>query len=303
MNGIAVAGDELYVTYGWATNPFEVRATKDVSKVLGCVPLFTDAGYATCGQSAKGSGALWGGAPVVMGRYAYVPENSDDAGQAVQVVNISDAARPRKVKGLLGFPAGVTAGRSASGGVLAGIWAVGQGPVLYIGTITVPGSEGQPVTLAAYDTGRNAERPERVGRVVDLPAGYIIENMAAEGTTLLANLWDAKTGSARIAVVDFSNADAPSVAMLMPTPGCVPGAGNFIEMKSGFALFGCSTLGPSLMGIEVVDVRNVSKPVLAGRVGTELKRVNFLSLQGQWLYAVDAEGKLDTLDTGGAFGR
>jgi hypothetical protein len=303
MNGMTVAGDKLYVTYGWATNPLEIRETKDAGKVVGCVALFSDEGYATCGQSARGNGALWGGAPVVMGRYAYVPENSDDAGEAVQVVDVSDTARPVKVAGVRGAPAGVTAGRSVQGGVLAGIWAPAggastSGPRLYVGTITVPQSEGQPVTIAAYDAGRDAERPVRVGQTVSLEAGYIIENMAVEGTTVVANLWNEREGRAAIAVVDFANEQAPRVTTIEPTKGCVPGAGNFIEMKKGLALFGCSTLGPSLNGIEVVDVRDAGRPLLLGLVATELKRVNFLSLQGRWLFAVDVEGKMDVVDMG-----
>jgi hypothetical protein len=166
---------------------------------------------------------------------------------------------------------------------------------LYVGTITVPGSEGQAVTIAAYDVGRDAERPVQVGKVVSLGAGYIIENMAVEGTTVVANLWNWKTKDAAIAVVDFADEGAPRVATIAPTKGCVPGAGNFIEMKNGLALFGCSTLGPSLYGIEVVDVRDAARPVLLGLVATELKRVNFLSLQGRWLYAVDVEGRLDVV--------
>jgi hypothetical protein len=300
MNGMTVAAGKLYLTYGWATNPFEIRETRDVGKVVGCVPLFSDAGYAACGQSAQGNGALWGGAPVVMGKYAYVPENSDDAGQAVQVVDVSEPARPVKVTGTRWAPAGVTAGRSVQGGALAGIWAPSSGTSpsstrLYVGTITVPGSEGQAVTIAAYDVGRDAERPVQVGKVVSLGAGYIIENMAVEGTTVVANLWNWKTKDAAIAVVDFADEGAPRVATIAPTKGCVPGAGNFIEMKNGLALFGCSTLGPSLYGIEVVDVRDAARPVLLGLVATELKRVNFLSLQGRWLYAVDVEGRLDVV--------
>jgi len=303
MNGMAVAGDKLYVTYGWATNPFEIRERRDVGKVVGCVPLFSDEGYTACGQSARGNGALWGGAPVVTGRYAYVPENSDDAGQAVQVVDISDASRPVKVTGVRGFPAGVTAGRSFQGGVLAGLWAPASGASpsetrLYVGTITVPGSEGQPVTIAAYDAGRDAERPVRVGQAVSFGPGYIIENMAVEGTTVVANLWNGKTKYAVIAVVDFADERAPRVSTIEPTKGCVPGAGNFIEMKQGLALFGCSTLGTSLNGIEVVDVRDASQPVLLGVVATELKRVNSLSLQGRWLFAVDVEGKMDVVEWG-----
>jgi hypothetical protein len=231
-----------------------------------------------------------------MGRYVYVPENSDDRGQAVQVV---DAEGMKKVRGWLGFPAGVTAGRSVGGGVLAGMWAVpGSVGRLYVGTITVPGSEGQAVSIAAYDAGRDVERPVQVGRVVSLPAGYIVENMVAEGTTVVANLWNGTTKDAEIAVVDFWDEAEPRVVMMKPTPGCVPGAGNFIEMRQGLALFGCSTLGASLMGIEVVDVHDTAKPRLLGRVAEELKRVNFLSLQGRWLFAVDVEGNLDTVDLG-----
>jgi len=298
MNGMTVAGDKLFVTYGWATNPLEVRDAKDVAKVLGCVPLFSDEGYTACGQSAHGNGALWGGAPVVLGRYAYVPENSDDAGQAVQVVDVSDAARPVKVLGSRGLAAGVSAGRSYQAGVLAGIWAPASGSRLYVGTIKVPGSAGQAVTITAYDAARDAERPVQVGPGVSLMPGYIIENMAVEGTTVVANLWNEREGKAVIAVVDFAGDGLPRVTSLQPTKGCAPGAGNFIEMKHGLALFGCSTLGSSLNGIEVVDVRAPSRPELLGRVATELKRVNFLSLQGRWLFAVDVEGKRDVVDMG-----
>jgi hypothetical protein len=152
--------------------------------------------------------------------------------------------------------------------------------------------------MAAYDAGRDAERPVRVGQVVSLMPGYIIENMAAEGTTVLANLWNGREGKAVIAVVDFADERAPRVTTIQPTKGCVPGAGNFIEMKRGLALFGCSTLGASLNGIEVVDARDASRPVLLGLVATELKRVNFLSLQGRWLFAVDVEGKMDVVEFG-----
>jgi hypothetical protein len=231
-----------------------------------------------------------------MGRYAYVPENSDDAGQAVQVVDVSEPSRPVKVTGVRGFPAGVTAGRSLQGGALAGIWAPTSGGRLYVGTITVPGSEGQAVTIAAYDAGRDAERPVRVGQAVSLGPGYIIENMAVEGTTVVANLWNQREKKAAIAVVAFADESAPRVTTIEPTRGCVPGAGNFIEMKQGLALFGCSTLGTSLNGIEVVDVRDASRPVLLGIVAQELKRVNFLSLRGRWLFAVDVEGKMDVVE-------
>jgi hypothetical protein len=299
MNGITVAGERLYVTYGWATNPLEMRMRRDIGRAVGCVALFSDAGYKRCDEPAQGSGALWGGAPVATERYVYVPENSDDRGQALQVVDASDGLRLVKVRGVWGFPAGVTAGKSVGGGLLAGIWAVlGDAGRLYVGTITVPGSEGQPVTIAAYDTRKSAERPVQVGRVVNLPAGYIIENMAAEGTTVVANLWNGKTKDAEIALVDLWDESSPKVVTLKPTPGCVPGAGNFIEMNQGLALFGCSTLGESLMGIELVDVHDPAKPVLLGRVAQELKRVNSLSLQGRWLFAVDVDGRLDTVDLG-----
>jgi len=54
-------------------------------------------------------------------------------------------------------------------------------------------------------------------------------------------------------------------------------------------------------GIEVVQFSTASAPVLVGQAGATLTGVNFLALEGSYLYAVDLEGNLDTLLVGTTF--
>lgn len=306
MNGVTVNGSELYVTYGWATNPFEawsLGAGGTTPTLQGCTPLFTDAGYTTCGATpnAGDTGAMYGGNPYVVGGYAYVAENSDDAGQAVQIVNASNPSKPVQ-SNPLGSGLGVSGGNSTGGGALAGLWAPGSGTLLYVGTNTVPGSEGQPVTITAYDAGQNALTPVKVGVSLNLPAGYLIQNMGVQGTTVVANLWNGVGGSAGLIVVaSFANPNAPTMVQVAPTSGCVPGAGSFIAMQNGYAFFGCGSPGTLQTGIEVVSVANPTAPMLLGQIATSLTRVNYIVPEGRYLFATDIQGNFDTIDAGSLF--
>jgi hypothetical protein len=306
MNGITVNGSELYITYGWATNPFEEWTTGaggTAPSLQGCVSLFTDANYPTCATTpnAGDNGALYGGQPFVLGKYAYVPENSDDGGQAVQIIDVSNPSTPVKVN-TIGNGLGVSGGTSSAGGTLAGLWSPGSGTLLYVGTNTVPGSEGEPVTITAYDAGQNATTPVQVGVPLNLPAGYLIQSMGVQGTTVVANLWTTVNGSPGLIVVaDFSKPNAPTMVQLAPTPGCVPGAGSFVAMQNGYAFFGCGSGGTVQTGIEVVQVTHPASASLLGQIATSLTRVNFIVPEGRYLFATDVGGNFDTIDTGSLF--
>jgi hypothetical protein len=305
-NGIAVNGGNLYITYGWATNPFEVWSTGaggTAPALQGCVPLFSDAGYTTCGQAPVGgnTGSLYGANPYVLGKYAYVPQNSDDAGQAVQIIDPSVPTAPVRLNAMGGV--GISSGTDANGGIVSGLWAPGAGNILYLGTNA--NTTGQSVTMTAYDAGQNATSPVKLG-TLNLPAGYLIQGMGAQGTTVVANLWNATAGSAQILVANFANPNSPTMTAIAPTSGCVPGAGNFVAMQNGYAFFGCGSPGTLQTGIEVVQVSNPAAPVLLGQIATSLKRVNFIVPVGRYLFAVDGSsatngGSFDTVDTGSLF--
>jgi hypothetical protein len=309
MNGIAVSGSNLYITYAWATNPFEVWTTGaggTSPSAVGCVPLFSDQGYTTCGQTSQGNGpALYGGNPYVLGNYVYVPENSDDGGQAVQILDPSVPSAPVKVN-MAGNGEGVTAGTNGNGDIVSGLWAPGSGTVLYVGTNA--NATGQPVTITAYDAGQNATTPVKLGVALNLPAGYLIQNMGVQGTTVVATLYNvnAMTNAAEILVASFANPSSPTSTMIAPTSGCIPGAGNFIAMQNGYAFFGCGSPGTLQTGIEVVSVSNPASPVLLGQIAMGLTRVNFIVPEGRYLFAVDGSpgsngGNFDTIDTGSLF--
>jgi hypothetical protein len=313
MNGITVSGSNLYITYAYATNPFEVWTTGvggTHPALLGCVPLFSDQGYTTCGQSSQGNGpALYGGNPYVLGSYVYVAENSDNPGQAVQILDPSTPSAPVKVN-TPGNGEGITAGTNASNGTLAGLWAPGSGSVLYVGTVTIPASVGQDPTITAYDAGQSATTPVKLGNTLNVPAGssgYLIQNMSVQGTTVVATMYDNVAGDPGIILVaDFSNPSSPSYRTLSPTSGCVPGASNFVAMQNGYAFFGCGSPSTSPTGIEVVNVSNPAVPVLLGQIAgatsaTPLTRVNFIVPEGRYLFAVDINGNFDTIDTGSLF--
>jgi hypothetical protein len=302
MNGITVSGSNLYITYAYATNPFEVWTTGTggtMPSLLGCVPLFSDApAYTSCGQASNGnSPALYGGNPYAIGNYVYVPENSDDPGQAVQIVDPSVPGAPVKVSG------GISAGTNSQGGGLVGLWAPGSGTVLYVGTSTQTYDAGEPVTITAYDAGQNATTPVQLGTALNLPVGYLIQNMGVQGTTVVANLYDANAtmNQALILVADFSNPSSPSYQTISPTSGCIPGASSFIAMQNGYAFFGCGSPGTLMTGIEVVNVSHPANPVLAGQIATSLTRVNFIVPEGRYFFAVDINGNFDTIDTGSLF--
>jgi len=308
MNGITVNGSNLYITYAYATNPFEVWTTGAGGthpSLLGCVPLFSDQGYTTCGQASQGnSPALYGGNPYVIGSYVYVAENSDDQGQAVQIVDPSVPSAPVKVNPL-GNGEGISAGTNSQGGGLVGLWAPGSGTVLYVGTSTQTYDAGEPVTITAYDAGQNATNPVQLGNALNVPAGttgYLIQNMAVQGTTVVATLYDNVAGDPGIILVaDFSNPSSPSYQTIPPTSGCVPGASNFIAMQNGYAFFGCGSPSTSPNGIEVVNVSNPANPVPLGQIATGLTRVNFIVPEGRYFFAVDINGNFDTIDTGSLF--
>ena len=296
MNGIAVNGPYLYVTYDWATNPFEVwSAGTNLSPpaLLSCLPLFSDNGYTTCAAAASGYGALLGSNPTVIGSDVYVAENSDDKGQAVQVLSVANPALPVRQA----YPAGITAGVSTGGSTLAGLWAVGSGSTLYVGTVDGSSASDQPVTITAYSAATNALTPAQLGVPLNIPAGYFIQSMAVQGTTVVATLTDSAIASSKILVASFSNPAAPTMAMIAPTAGCVFESQNFIAVQNGYAFVGCG-MSP---GIEVVQFSTASAPVLVGQAGATLTGVNFLALEGSYLYAVDLEGNLDTLLVGTTF--
>lgn len=294
MNGITVNGSQLYVTYAWATNPFEVwdaGSQTSAPKVLGCVSLFTVAGYAGCGAAASGYGSLLGSNPFVVGSDVYVAENSDDAGQAVQVVDVTSPQAPVRLNT---GSQGVTAGKSSGGAMLAGIWAAGSGKTLYVATVDDVQVTDQPVTITAYDTSANAVSPVQVGKALNVPEGFAVQSLAVTGTTVVATLFDAATQASQVMVASFANPAAPSSAAVAATQGCGFESQNFIALQGSYALMGCG-MGT---GIEVVDFSSQSAPVVKGEMATTLNGVGFISPQGRYLYAVDQDGKLDTVDVG-----
>jgi len=222
-----------------------------------------------------------------------VAENSDDKGQAVQVLSVANPALPVRQA----YPAGITAGVSTGGSTLAGLWAVGSGSTLYVGTVDGSSASDQPVTITAYSASTNALTPAQLGVPLNIPAGYFIQSMAVQGTTVVATLTDSAIASSKILVASFSNPAAPTMAMIAPTAGCVFESQNFIAVQNGYAFVGCG-MSP---GIEVVQFSTASAPVLVGQAGATLTGVNFLALEGSYLYAVDLEGNLDTLLVGTTF--
>ena len=301
MNGLAVNGSHLYVTYAWETNPFEVwtlGSGSSLPTVVGCAPLFGVPQAATCGASTGGTASLYGGNPFVVGNDAYVGENSDDPGQAVQVVNVMQPSAPVKVNAA---PQGVTAGVSSGGATLAGLWAAGSGTTLYVGTVDDVAATDQPVTITAYDTSANAVSPVQMGAALNVPMGYALQNMSVSGTTVVATLYNATTKAWELLVAQFPAASggtgAPSAVTVAPTVGCGFKAQNFIAMEGSYAFVGCGTG----TGIEVLNVSNAAAPVVVGVMGASLNGVGFVSVQGRYVYAVDADGNLDTLDAGTVF--
>jgi hypothetical protein len=297
MNGITQSGQSLYITYAWATNPFEVWSVGNGTSApakLSCVSLYTDPklGYTSCGSTAKGYGGLLGSAPYVVGNYAYVAENSDDSEQAVQVVDVTNAAAPVKVP----YPAGVTAGTSTGGQMLAGIWVAGVGSTLYVATVDTMDAPDQPVTITAYNAAANAANPVQVG-VLQVPMGYAVQNISVTGTTLVATLFNGTTSVWKVMVANFANPAAPTYVTVDPTKGCGFESQNFIALQNGYAFMGCGMD----KGIEVVQFKNPAAPVVLGEIGTSLVGVGFISPQGRYLYAVDMNGNLDTLDGGTVF--
>ena len=309
MNGITKSGNQLYVTYGWATNPVEVWTVAGGAaspQLQGCAPMFSDFGYTSCNAAASGYGSLYGGPATLLGSDLYVAENSDDIGQAVQIVNVANPAAPAK----LALPAGITGGQSSNGSPLAGLWAkgsvagaqaAGSALTLYVGTIAVTSPQGESATITAYDAGSNPTTPVKMGVAWNVPAGFTVENMAATGTTVVAALWNSFTGAVQIVVVSFQNPAAPTASSVQPTPGCIPGNRNFIALSGKYALMGCSTAGTLRTGIEVLDVSNLTAPVLLGQMGTSLYHVDAISVQGRYVYATDDVGNLNTLDAGTLF--
>jgi hypothetical protein len=298
MNGITQAGKYLYVTYAWATNPFEVWSVGDGTTApakVSCVPLYTDPplGYTSCGSTASGYGALLGSAPYVVGNYAYVAENSDDSEQAVQVADVTNPAAPVKVA----YPAGVTAGVSTGGQMLAGIWVAGVGSTLYVATVDTIDAADQPVTITAYNAAANAINPVQVGAALQVPMGYAVQNISVTGTTLVATLFNGTTSVWKVMVASFANAAAPTYVLVDPTKGCGFESQNFIALQNGYAFMGCGMD----KGIEVVQLKNPAAPVVMGEIGTSLVGVGYISPQGRYLYAVDMNGNLDTIDGGSVF--
>lgn len=304
MNGITANGSELYVTYAWGTNPFEVWTVgggSSLPTVAGCVPLFSVPQAATCGASPSGSGSLYGGNPFVAGNYAYVGENSDDPGQAVQVVNVMQPSAPVKANPV---PLGVTAGQSSGGATLAGLWAVGSGSTLYVGTVDDVAAADQPVTITAYDTSANAVSPVQMGGSLNVPMGYAVQNMSASGTTVVATLYNATTQAWQLMVAVFpvqngvtNVLEPPSYVTVSPTAGCGFKAQNFIAMAGNYAFVGCGAGA----GIEVLNVGHPTAPAVVGVMATSLSGVGYVSAQGRYVYAVDAAGNLDTVDAGTVF--
>jgi hypothetical protein len=298
MNGITQSGQYLYITYAWATNPFEVWSVGNGASAptkVSCVSLYTDPplGYTSCGSTANGYGALLGSAPYVVGNYAYVAENSDDAGQAVQVVNVTNAAAPVKVP----YPAGITAGVSTGGQMLAGIWVAGAGSTLYLATVDTADAPDQPVTITAYNTAANATSPVQVGVPLQVPMGYTVQNISVTGTTLVATLFNGTTSVWKVMVASFANPTAPTYVAVDPTKGCGFESQNFIALQNGYAFMGCGMD----KGIEVVQFKNLAAPVVMGEIATSLVGVGYISAQGRYLYAVDLNGNLDTIDGGSLF--
>ena len=292
MNGIAANGNYLYVTYGWVTNPLEVWNVgigAALPNPMGCVSLFNNYGYTSCSAAATGYGSLYGQNPYVFEDYAYIAENSDDSGQAVQVVDVGVPTLPVKVNAP---PLGITAGTG-----LAGLWAAGSGHLLYVGTVHSSASSTVPVTITAYDASVNPVNPPAASAALNIPAGYSIQAMSVTGSTVVATLYNQTTSNWQVMAASFANPAAPTSATVAATSGCGFESQNFIALQGSYAFMGCG-MGK---GIEVVNFGNLAAPVVTGQIATSLTGVGFISPQGRYLYAVDQNGELDTIDAGTTF--
>jgi hypothetical protein len=257
MNGIAVQGKYVYITY---YNNSELQVF-DVSNPYAPVSVGTGA---TCTNPYGGL--------AISGNYAYVPCPNFSSGTGViSVMNISNPAAPVLV-GTVTLP---TSTNDES--------LIVSGQILY----TNGGSEATSY-VEAYSI-KNPSAPSLLGSVA---VAHSPQRIAAQGTTVVTSIHDAN----QLQLVNFSNPSAPQVYTANLTSGCSPQEENNIVLQGNLAFVGClgggidvvdvsNVASPTSLGIMASSIPDVSTIVPYGRY------IYAGSYMNQNLYTIDFGGE------------
>ena len=237
MNGIAVQGKYVYVTY-YGNSELQIF---NVSNPAAPVSVGT---ASTC------SGPY--GGMVVSGDYAYIPCPNNGATATISIMNVSNPAAPVQVG---------TFSSLASTNVIS--LAV-SGQMLY----AEAGSETGTSYITAYSI-VNPSSPSLLGSVA---VDHSPQKIAVEGTTVVASDHDTN----EINVIDFSNPSSAQVYNVALTSGCFPETENDITLQGNLVLVGCSGGGvgvvdistissPKLLGVMLSSLGDITAVIPYGR--------------------------------------
>lgn len=282
MNGIAVNGQYVYVSYNQSSNVQVFDASNPYS--LASVGSFT-----TACNSAYVKG-LYGGL-VVAGDFLYAPCPNPGATGFIDVVNIANPMSPTEV--------GVITAQNMTNPPSLAV----SGQMLYA---SEP-SESGPSAVCAYSL---ASGPVPTAPLACAIVNHSPQNIAVQGTTVAAAIGDDN----QLDTIDFSNLASPAVypAALDPNVCVHPFVENMVAFQGTTVFVGCSNSshpsGPGY-GVEVIDVTNITAPTLLGTMlGSPGDSFAMIVPNGSYLYlggypgpsgnSVSTAGALYTVETG-----
>ena len=267
MNGIVVNGQYVYVSY-YQSGVVQVFDASNPNSL-------TSVGSIATACSNFTNGGLYGGLALA-GDYLYIPCPS---GGFIVVLSI---ANPTSLTGV-----GVITAQNFTNPTSLAV----SGQMLYASEPseaddTIPG-----VIYSAVCAYNLASSPVPTTPLACATVGHSPQNIAVEGTTVVASIGDAN----QLDTIDFSNPASPAVytAALDPNICIHPFIENMVAFQGDTVFVGCSNSsipnsygqnGPGY-GVEVIDVTNITVPTLLGTIfGSAGNSFAMIVTNGSYLY-------------------
>jgi len=284
MNGIAVSGQYVYVSY-WQSSVVQVF---DASNPYS----LTSVGSVTTACNGVANGGLYGGL-VVAGDYLYTPCPN---GGFIDVISIANPTSPTEV--------GVITAQIMTNPTSLAV----SGQMLYASEPSEADNDTPGVYYSAVCAYSLASGPVPTAPLACATVGHSPQNIAVLGTTVAASIGDDN----QLDTIDFSNTASPAVYTVALDPNiCVhPYIENMVAFQGNTVFVGCSNASnPPGYGVEVIDATNITVPTLLGTMfGSPGNSFAMIVSNGSYLYlggypgqdgsSGSTAGALYTVDTG-----